>query len=104
MKSSKRKIIVLENAVTVTGSLYSILRSSIGLKDIYDFEFILPKGSTALALVRSYGFEARELPMKEIRKNGWALLTYIPRLLVNAFRLSRIVKHENGAPYFTTAA
>ncbi len=89
---AKPRILIIENSTAVTGALKSILRSSQGLKADYTFIFLLPKNSTAVRHVRDSGFEVYELSMKELRKNIYSFLTYVPILLYNTFQLSRLIR------------
>jgi glycosyltransferase involved in cell wall biosynthesis len=91
---SKPKILILENSTAVTGALKSVLRSSLLLRDVYDFVFIIPSGSKAAALIVEQGFLCKELPMKEIRENIFSLIFYFPMLLFNTFRLKRFLERE----------
>jgi L-malate glycosyltransferase len=91
---SKPKILILENSTAVTGALKSALRSSMLLRDSYDFVFIIPSGSKASSLIGEQGFLCKELPMIEIRKNIFSLIVYLPILLLNTFRLKRFLKKE----------
>ena len=80
------------NTLGFTGGLNSALRSSELLQEQFDFCFILPAGSKSSGLVREKGFDVYELPMKEIRKNLLSLLIYLPFLIVNAIRFTRLVR------------
>ena len=92
---SKPRILIIENSVAVTGALKSIIRSSQGLSRDYHFIFLVPKKSSALNAVRAMGFEAFEFPMREIRRNIFSMISYLPALIYNARRLSKfIVKHS----------
>ncbi len=88
---SKPRILIIENSVAVTGALKSILRSSAGLSSNYDFFFLLPEKSNAISAVRSMGFDAFEFPMREIRRNIFSVITYLPNLIWNARGLSKYV-------------
>lgn len=88
----KSRILIIENSTAVTGALQSILRSSQGLVDEYDFFFLLPKNSAATSLVRQAGFEVHELQMKELRKNILSFLNYLPILFYNTYLLARLLK------------
>ena len=88
----KRRILIIENSVAITGALKSIIRSSEGLFDSYEFIFLLPKNSDATPHVRALGFEVSELPMKELRKNFFSLVFYLPFLFYNSVRLFQIVR------------
>ena len=91
----KPRILVIENSIAVTGALNSILRSSNGLRDKFEFIFVLPTESTAYQHVRDQGFITVAIPLREIRKDPVALLTYLPALFVNTIRLRRLIaKHR----------
>ena len=89
---SKPRILIIENSVAITGALKSIIRSSEGLINSFEFIFLLPKGSKATPHVRSLGFEVCELPMKELRKNFLSLIFYVPFLIYNSIRLSGLIR------------
>lgn len=88
---SKPRILVIENSIAVTGALKSILRSSAGLSGNYDFYFLLPGESSAINSVRSMGFEAYEFPMRELRRNFFSMIAYVPALIRNAGALSKYI-------------
>jgi glycosyltransferase involved in cell wall biosynthesis len=88
----KPRILIIENSVAITGALKSIVRSSQGLRDKYEFLFVVPTDSEALNVVQYESFIGFELEMKELRKNVFSLITYLPVLISNAFKMSRIVK------------
>lgn len=91
---SKPRILILENSTAVTGALKSALRSSVYLRDRFEFLFIVPSGSDGIPIIAEHGFGHLELPMKEIRKNFLSLLFYLPVLTINTIRFARIVKRE----------
>lgn len=88
----KPRILIIENSTAVTGALKSIIRSSEGLRDNFDFIFILPRNSGALQYIQNAGFEVYALAMKELRKNIFSLMTYVPILLYNSLRFSRLTR------------
>lgn len=92
---SKPRILILENSVAVTGALKSILRSCLLLRESYDFIFVIPTGSSGATIIKEQGFQHRELPLKEIRKNIFSLMIYFPALWLNVIRLRRLIKKEN---------
>lgn len=102
--SGKPKILIMDNSLGVTGALVSILRSSSYLKDSFNFVFLLPARSKAVDHVRLHGFDTRELPMQELARNMFSIVTYVPILLINVWRffaLQRTVRadviHANDA-------
>jgi L-malate glycosyltransferase len=94
----KPRILIIENSIDVTGALKSITRTAYDLKDHFDFQFVIPTGSRGRPWIEGKGFNnIHELPMKEISRRLSSLVLYIPFLLVNTFRLHKIVKHERIA-------
>jgi L-malate glycosyltransferase len=94
--NTKKKILIIENSVHITGALKSILRLVNDLKYVYSFVFIIPEQSHARIEISKYSFiKVYELPLKEINRKPWSLVRYLPYLLLNAFRVRRIVKTES---------
>ena len=92
---SNPRILIIENSIAITGALKSIVRSSESLKANYTFVFLLPAKSSATAYIRGLGFEAYELPMKEIRKNILSLIIYVPMLFYNSIKLFQLIRKLN---------
>jgi glycosyltransferase involved in cell wall biosynthesis len=90
----KPRVLILENSIDLTGAATSIARSCEILRDSFEFLFVLPKHSHAVEMLERKGFDVTTLPMKEIRKNAWALIQYVPRLLVNAWSLGQLIRRE----------
>jgi glycosyltransferase involved in cell wall biosynthesis len=89
------RILVIENSLDVTGALKSITSVAVGLKEHYDFQFVIPSGSRSRFWIERMGFsQIHELPMVEISKRVSSLIRYFPLLLLNTFRLRMIVKRE----------
>jgi L-malate glycosyltransferase len=88
----KPRILILENAIDVTGGFTSVLRSSILLRDKFDFLFVIPRNSKTAAVLNSHQFEWTELPMRELSRRWTAALLYLPVLLLNTLRFSSIVR------------
>jgi len=92
----KSKILIIENSKNVTGALKSITRSSYDLTSYFQFSFVIPRGSHGKFWIVNKGFtDVMELPMKELRRDIWSVITYLPKLLVNAVRLNNIVKKNH---------
>jgi L-malate glycosyltransferase len=91
----KPRIAVVDNSIDITGAATSIARTCEVLRDSFEFFFILPSNSKAILLFRRRGFEVTTLPMREIRKNFWSLLLYIPYLLINARRLRSLATSKD---------
>lgn len=93
--SVKRKILVIENSIHVTGALKSIVQAASDLKHIYSFVFVLPKGSKARFGVEKFGFSAiHEIGLKELSKRLISILVYPAALIVNTVKIKRIVELE----------
>ncbi len=93
--SDRKKILIIENSVAVTGSLHAVLRTSFTLKNKFEFIFILPNGSTAANLVTENGFALYELPLYELTKNWISVLLYVPRLMRSALHVRNLARKEN---------
>lgn len=93
---SKPKVLVIENSVAVTGALKAIASSAECLKSSFQFQFLIPRNSTARSWLDKMNVTSiYEWKMIEIRKNIVSLFLYVPCLLYNVFRLKRFVK-QNG--------
>ncbi|MBX2917501.1 MAG: glycosyltransferase [Cyclobacteriaceae bacterium] len=91
----KKRILIIENSMDVTGALKSIAQASLAMRDDFEFIFLLPRRSKCNYYLETHGFNAiYELPMRELRKNVVSLLLYLPVLAVNAIRLKGILRKE----------
>lgn len=91
----KKRILVIDNSIDVTGALKSILRTAEELHHFFDFHFAIPTASKSRLTITKMGFtHIYELPMKEISKRTISLTLYIPFLILNALRLKKIIKKE----------
>lgn len=90
----KPRILIIENSVAITGALQSILRSSNELQTVFEFIFMLPENSQAVSYVKGLNYPVLELPMKELRKNIKSLMFYAPSLMLNTFRLFKIIRDQ----------
>lgn len=88
--------IVIENAVDVTGSLKSVLRSCSTLAEHFEFVFVLPRRSRARHFVENFGFPVRELPFIEIARS-WKTVFYLPALMLNALRLRSVLRRSGAS-------
>jgi glycosyltransferase involved in cell wall biosynthesis len=90
--TNRPHILVIENSRQVTGALKSIYAMAEELRDDFEFTFILPAGSAATSWIKSRSaIKVIELPMTEINKS-WRIMLYLPMLIINAFRVKRIIK------------
>lgn len=93
--AAKKRILVLENSIDVTGGLKSIINSSTSLASDFEFIFLLPEKSRSIPYVRNQGFTVLEFPFRELNRNFFSWIIYLPVLLVNTFRLSGLIKKLN---------
>lgn len=93
--NQKKRVLIIENSVAVTGSLQAVLRTSIALRNTYDFVFVLPYGSRAFDLVAKNNFKIFELPLYELNKTITSILCYFPRLIRSTYQVQKIIKREN---------
>src|SRR5450432_2971577 len=88
----KPTIAIIENSIDITGSLKSAIASIDGLRDNFNFVFILPSGSRATAYIQESGYPIHELPMRELSRGLIAWIIYLPYLLANSIRLFRLTR------------
>jgi glycosyltransferase involved in cell wall biosynthesis len=88
---NRPRIMIIENSIAITGALKSVVESSLQLAGKFDFIFLLPSGSTGIDFVRRHGFVCHEMRMPEIRRDFFSLAAYLPFLLINTVRISRLI-------------
>lgn len=92
----KPVVLIIENSIDITGALKSITYTSSDLRDLFDFRFVIPKHSKGRQWIESNGFSRiYELPMKEISKRISSIVLYFPYLIINSFRLGKIIKQNH---------
>lgn len=94
---NRKKILIIDNSIDITGALNNVLRTSIALREEYIFIFALPVHSKAVSHVIQNGFEVYQVSMKELSKRWESILFYLPNLIRSAYLISRIVKNQNVA-------
>ena len=92
----KPRVLIIENAIAVTGSVKSAVRSCESLVNEFDFSFIIPKQSHAKSFIEKTGFMVYELPLLEISKS-WKVFFYLPVLFYNVFKLKKIVTRSGAS-------
>lgn len=92
---TRKRILVIENAVDVTGGLKSILNSSGVLSNNFEFIIALPKNTRCTSYTEDRGFQVVGLPYKELNKTILSWIVYLPSLVLNTIRLNWIVKKMN---------
>ena len=95
MTKEDNSILILDNSVAITGALKAIIATSEELSLYNRFIFLLPTNSSAVSYIKAMGFEVFEVPFKEISKRIIDLITYLPFLIINTFRINRIIRMNN---------
>lgn len=91
----KIRIIHTENATQITGAfrkLYDYIQEE---KVHTESVVVLPKGSVCSKRFEEIGVKVYELPFVEIGYDLKRILLYIPYLIINSYRLKKIVEKEN---------
>ena len=65
---------------------------AIALSDSYEFIFVLPRKTRIAHLVRDHEFRVHTLPFIELSKRPRDVFFYLPMLIVNSLKLSRLMK------------
>ena len=92
--NDRNKILIIENSIAITGSLQAVLRTSIALRNKYEFIFILPAKSQAAHLITENKFKLYERSLYELNKSFTSILFYVPRLIRSAYHVKMIVRRE----------
>ena len=88
----KPRVLIVENSMAFTGAFRSVLAAARQQQENFGFHFVLPTGSKNVSLIREAGFSCDELPFVELGRSVSRLLRYGPMLLLNAWRLARLVR------------
>jgi L-malate glycosyltransferase len=89
------RVLILENSLHMTGAFVSALELAKLLRLDRDVEFLLPSTATLGPMIESQGMVCHKLPMSEIGRAWQKLLKYVPLLLINTIRLTRILRRRN---------
>lgn len=96
MKSSfRKKILIIDSSIAFSGAIRSVIEQTKLLTGKYDFIFVISTNSTAINMISEEGNKVYELPMIEVNRSFKNIILYIPVLVINYFRLRRIVKKES---------
>jgi glycosyltransferase involved in cell wall biosynthesis len=89
------RILIVDNSLDTTGASAALIEIVNELRASgFEFIFVYPKGSKNVRKVKDEGYNAYEMPFIEISKRLKDLILYIPYLLLNSYRLSRIVSKQ----------
>mgnify|MGYP001087816192 CR=1 FL=1 len=91
---SKKTILLVDNSLDTTGAFNALLRNVLDLKDEFNFIFVIHQLSVNDKVLKKLEIKYYKLNMIEISKRPYDLLLYLPQLLLNAIRLSKIVRDE----------
>ena len=90
----KVKVLHIDNSIDYTGGFKALLDYIVSEKDKVTSVVILPKGSQCIIHLENEKIPYYEIPFVEIQKNVWALLTYLPCLFLNAWKVKKIAVKE----------
>jgi len=90
-------ILIVDNSRAVTGALNAMRHATNPLREQLRFAYVVPTSSTARAVLEADGYTVYELPFVEISRRKGDLLRYVPMLLLNGWRLSKLAQREGAA-------
>lgn len=93
----KPLILVVDNSRAVTGALNAMRHATGPLREQFAFEYVVPTGSIARAVLAQDGYAVHELPFVEISRRKGDLLRYVPMLLLNGWRLYQLAKRQGAS-------
>lgn len=86
--------VIIENSVGYTGAFKAALQEALLLKNKKRCVFILPNNNNLTDYLRKECITYYTLPMREINRSPVNLFLYLPALILNYFRLKKIVRLE----------
>lgn len=90
-----RKLLIIDNSIAFTGAFKCALTEATLLQDEYEVFYILPTNAQLDTYFEGKQITLLKLPLLEINKSIPRLLRYFPQLLINGYRLRKIVRKNN---------
>ncbi len=90
-------LLIVENSVSVTGAFRAALGEASLLSPAYRPVFVISGRSTIATHLKEAGFSYYTLPLREISWSPVNLLLYVPTLIINSYRLRKIVRKEQAS-------
>ncbi|MGN6568631.1 MAG: glycosyltransferase family 4 protein [Flavipsychrobacter sp.] len=87
-------ILIIDNSVAFTGAMKCAMNEAELLSAEHTFTFVIPEKSNLKSQLTSKGYKVHTLPILELKRSLSAIIFYLPVLLVNTFRLRRILRTE----------
>ena len=88
-------VLIIDNSVAFTGAIKCAMSEAELLSANHTFTFVIPEKSILKNQLVAKGHKVYTLPMVEIKRSLSALVLYLPMLLLNGFRLRRILRKEH---------
>lgn len=85
-------VIIIDNSLDVTGAFKAIMGAVEEERSKINFYFYIPHNSKNKTLLEAKGFTVFTFKPVELRRSISSILLYIPFLLINGYKLSRLVK------------
>jgi len=90
--NKKESILILDNSIAMTGALKAIIATSESLRMYNRFIFVVPSNSSAISYIKKKSFQVYGIPFRELSKRPLDIITYLPVLIINTFRINHIIK------------
>lgn len=87
-------VLIIDNSVAFTGAMKCAMNEAELLSAEHTFTFVIPERSNLKEQLTAKGYRVYTLPMLELKRSFSAIILYLPVLLLNTFRLWRILKKE----------
>ena len=90
----KVKVLHTDNSLDYTGGFKALFEYIVSEKDKIESVVVLPKGSKCISALQKAGIIYYEVPFLEVRKSFSSFISYVPFLLLNAWRIKKIASDE----------
>lgn len=78
-----------------TGGFKALFEYIMSERDKVESIVVLPKGSQCIAYLKKEKISYYEVPFQELRKSLWSFISYLPCLLINAWKIKKIAVKES---------
>jgi glycosyltransferase involved in cell wall biosynthesis len=87
-------LLIVDNSIAFTGAFKAAFNQAVILSDKYNVSFLINKKSANARLLNELGIPHYSLHLRELRRSLIDIILYLPLLIINSFRLVRLLKNQ----------
>ena len=89
-----KKVLIVDNSLDSTGAFNAIISNCNDLRREFNFMFVIPKRSKNYLILKKLEYKYYKLDFIELSRRPLDLIHYFPKLIINGFKLSQLVKRH----------